>query len=280
MISRDFGLTGKKVPIIGQGSWQMPEIGKKRAAAIEALRRGIEIGATHIDTAELYGDAELVIGDAIKDIDRDSLYIVSKVLPSNAAYTKTIDACEKSLRRLKLEYLDCYLLHWRGPTPLAETLAAFEKLEKDGKIKSFGVSNFDVDDLEEAISCLTVGKIACNQVLYNLDHRAIERQLIPFCAKNSISVVGYTPFGSIPSTKSEEHESLKTVAKKHDATIRQVILAFLTRLPNTFAIPKASKLAHQQENAGAGDLVLDEADIELLDRQFPVPDRDVPLAML
>ncbi len=280
MESREFGKTGRTVPIIGQGTWQMPEIGKKRAAAIEAIRCGIERGATHIDTAEMYGDAELLIAEAIKDIDRNSLFIVSKVLPSNGSYTKVIDACEKSLKRLKLEYLDCYLLHWRGPTPLSETLAAFEKLEREGKIRSFGVSNFDVDDLEEAIECLTVGKISCNQVLYNLEHRGIERRLLPFCQQHSISVVGYTPYGFVPAANSTAHETLKSIADKHDATIRQVILSFLTRLPNLFTIPKASKIAHQQENVGAGEIVLDEKDIELLNHNFPVPDRDVPLAMI
>jgi diketogulonate reductase-like aldo/keto reductase len=235
---------------------------------------------THLDTAELYGKAEEIIADAIKECDRNELFIVSKVLPSNASYSKTITACERSLSRLGIEYLDCYLLHWRGHYPLSDTLAAFEKLQKDGKIRSFGVSNFDVEDLEEAIESLDIGKLACNQVLYNLSNRGIERNLIPFCQKHKIALVGYTPFGTIPGARSAAYAELKSIATKHDATVRQVILAFLTRLKDTFAIPKASKLSHIEENAGALKLELSSQDIKTIDQLFPAPDRDVPLGVL
>ncbi|MCA9800962.1 MAG: aldo/keto reductase [Cyanobacteria bacterium HKST-UBA02] len=268
------------IPVIGQGTWQMPEQGDARQKAVEALKEGVEQGMAHIDTAEMYGEAEEIISEAIKDFNRADLFIVSKVLPSNASYTGTIDALEKSLQRLGTDYLDCYLLHWRGNTPLSETLAAFEKLEEEGKIKSFGVSNFDVNDLNVALACLENGKIACNQVLYNLKNRGIERSLIPFCHKHSISVVGYTPFGSMPSESSAAYKELAAIASRYDATPRQIILAFLTRLEDTFAIPKASRPNHVRENAGAGSIKLEQADIEAMDRLFPAPDRDTPLAVL
>lgn len=280
MTSRIFGSSKQSVPIIGQGTWQVPEAGSARREAIDSLCRGVESGLTHIDTAEMYGRAEEVIQEALTRLDREKLFIVSKVLPSNATYTGTIAACEKSLKRLKCDYLDCYLLHWRGSVPLSETLAAMEKLEQEGKIKSFGVSNFDVDDLEEAIECLTIGKLACNQVLYNLENRGIERKLIPFCQKNDIALVGYTPFGTVPGARSSEFKALSEIAKAHDATVRQVILAFLTRLDGTFTIPKASKLKHVEENAGAQNLKLSREDIARIDELYPAPKRDVPLGMI
>ncbi|MBK9143052.1 MAG: aldo/keto reductase [Candidatus Melainabacteria bacterium] len=268
------------IPVIGQGTWQMPEKGDARRKAVEAIKEGVEQGMAHIDTAEMYGEAEEIIREAIKDFNRADLFVVSKVLPSNASYTGTIEALDKSLKRLGTDYLDCYLLHWRGNTPLSETLAAFEKLEEEGKIRSFGVSNFDVNDLNVALACLEKGKIACNQVLYNLKNRGIERSLIPFCHKHSISVVGYTPFGSMPSESSAAYKELAAIASRYDATPRQIILAFLTRLEDTFAIPKASRSNHVAENAGAGSIKLEQADIEAMDRLFPAPDRDTPLAVI
>lgn len=280
MTSRIFGSSKQSVPIIGQGTWQVPEAGSARREAIDSLCRGVELGLTHIDTAEMYGRAEEVIQEALTRLDREKLFIVSKVLPSNATYTGTIAACEKSLKRLKCDYLDCYLLHWRGSVPLSETLAAMEKLEQEGKIKSFGVSNFDVDDLQEAIECLTLGKLACNQVLYNLDNRGIERKLIPFCQQNDIALVGYTPFGTVPGARSSEFKALNEIAKAHNATVRQVVLAFLTRLDGTFTIPKASKLKHVEENAGAQNLKLSREDKAKIDELYPAPNRDVPLGMI
>ena len=269
-----------EIPVVGQGTWQIPESGSARKTAIEAMIKGTELGMVHIDTAEMYGNAEEVVGEVLEKVDREKLFVVSKVLPSNASYTSTISALEKTLKRLNTDYLDCYLLHWRGSIPLSDTMAAFEKLEKDGKVKSFGVSNFDVEDLEEAIECLTTGKLACNQVLYNMNVRGIERNLIPFCQKHSISIVGYTPYGHIPSSNSPEGKSLSDIAKKHNASERQVILRFLTRLDNTFTIPKASNPKHVLENAGATDFDLDDEDLSKLNEAFPAPDRDTPLAML
>jgi diketogulonate reductase-like aldo/keto reductase len=279
-MKNQFGTNDRSIPIIGQGTWQMPESGKARQEAIEAIRRGIELGLTHIDTAEMYGRAEELVRDAIEGLNRESLFIVSKVLPSNASYTGTIEALERSLKRLKLDYLDCYLLHWRGNIPLSDTLAAMEKLQKDGKVKSFGVSNFDVDDLEEAMACLTFGKLACNQVLYNLSNRGIERNLIPFCQKNKIALVGYTPYGTTPGDKTEHFKALEAIAKPHSASVRQLILAFLTRLNGTFTIPKASNSKHVEENAGALDLRLTPEDLERIDSLYPAPKRDVPLGMI
>lgn len=281
MNARQFSVL-TKIPIIGQGTWQMPESGKARQEAIASIRRGIELGLTHIDTAEMYGRAEELIQEAISGsgFNREQLFIVSKVLPSNATYTGTISALERSLKRMKIDYLDCYLLHWRGNIPLSDTLAAMEKLEKDGKIRSFGVSNFDIDDLEEAIECLTSGKLACNQVLYNLGNRGIERKLIPFCQKHKIALVGYTPFGSMPASRSDQYKQLQSIAKAHDASVRQVILAFLTRLDGTFTIPKAAKSNHVEDNANALKLKLTEADLKRLDELFPAPARDVPLGMI
>lgn len=280
MNKRQFGILNQSIPLIGQGTWQMPESGKARQEAIAAIRRGIELGLTHIDTAEMYGRAEELIQDAIDGLNREQLFIVSKVLPSNATYTGTIEALERSLKRLRLDYLDCYLLHWRGNIPLSDTLAAMEKLQKDGKIKSFGVSNFDVDDLKEALECLTFGKLACNQVLYNLGNRGIERNLIPFCQEHDIALVGYTPFGTTPGAKTEDYKKLEAIAKPHGATVRQLILAFLTRLDGTFTIPKASTTKHVEDNAGALALGLTEQDLKQIDSLFPAPKRDVPLGMI
>lgn len=279
-MQRTFGKTKKKIPVIGQGTWQVPESGKARQEAIDSLKRGIELGMTHIDTAEMYGAAEEIIAEAIKDRKRDELFIVSKVLPSNATYTKTIQSCDKSLKRLGVHYLDSYLLHWRGDIPLSETLAAMEKLQSDGKIRSFGVSNFDVDDLEEAIECLTSGKIACNQVLYNLGHRGIERKLIPFCQEKGIAIVGYTPFGTMPGAGSSQYKELSAIAEKKGVTVRQIVLAFLTRLDGTFTIPKASKTKHVEENAEAVKVKLSVAEIKEIDALFPAPSSDVPLGMI
>ena len=196
---------------------------------------------THIDTAEMYGDAELVIAEAIAG-RRDEVFLVSKVLPSNASRRGTIAACERSLKRLKTDRLDCYLLHWRGSYPLAETVAAFEELVAAGKIRSWGVSNFDTDDLDELLAVAGKGKIACNQVLYHLQERAIEHAVIPWCEQHGVAVVAYSPFGhnDFPAPRSKAGAVLQTIADAHGASPRQVALAFLTREPAVFAIPKAS----------------------------------------
>jgi diketogulonate reductase-like aldo/keto reductase len=274
MKQRQFGIGGRAVPVIGQGTWNLP-LGAGRDEAIRALRAGIDAGMVHIDTAEMYGDggAEMVIGDAIADLPREALFIVSKVLPSNASYERTIRACERTLRRLRTDYLDCYLLHWRGSAPLAETMRAFERLVDDGKIRSFGVSNFDIADLREAQSALTIHPIACNQVLYHLGERSIEAHEIPYCRENGIAVVAYTPFGRGDWTDAPGVHEIETIARAHGVTSHAVILAFLTRTEGTFAIPKAASAAHVRDNAAAGDLDLSSADIAAIERAYPLRPR-------
>jgi diketogulonate reductase-like aldo/keto reductase len=268
MKSHPFGKGGPDVSVIGQGTWYLDRGDRKEAVA--ALQRGIERGMTHIDTAEMYGDAELVIADAIAG-KRDEVFLVSKVLPSNASRRGTITACERSLKRLKTDRLDCYLLHWRGSYPLSETVAAFDELKRAGKIKSWGVSNFDADDLDEILEASGVGQIACNQVLYHLKERAIEHAVIPWCKQHGVAVVAYSPFGhnDFPSPQSKAGEVLQKIAASHKATPRQVALAFLTRETAVFAIPKASTAEHADENAAAGDLTLGASEIAALDAAFP-----------
>ena len=276
-----FGPTGRRVPVIGQGSWYI-ESGDRRQA-VAALQRGIEQGMTHIDTAEMYGDgaAESVVGEAIAG-RRDAVFLVSKVLPHNASRQGTVAACERSLRALGTDRLDVYLLHWRGPHPLAETFAAFERLQQDGKIRAWGVSNFDVDDLDEALAVAGPGRIACNQVLCHLGERAIEHAVIPWCRQHGVAVVAYSPFGhdAFPKAASPGGRVLAEVAAAHGATARQVALAFLLRQPGVFTIPKASRAAHAEDNAGAGALVLSAADITRIDAAFPRGTRPDHLPMI
>jgi diketogulonate reductase-like aldo/keto reductase len=266
MRHHSFGSTSRDVSIIGQGTWNI-DSGNPASASL-ALRRGIDAGMTHIDTAEMYGDAELIVAEAIMG-RRDEVFLVSKVLPSNASRAGVIRACERSLARLRTDRLDCYLLHWRGRIPLQETFAAFEELIRDGKILSWGVSNFDVDDLDEALAIVGPGKIACNQVLYHLEERAIEHAVLPWCEKHGVALVGYSPFGSgsFPKETSPGGKVLAKIGLKHKAGPRQVALAWLAR--RTFAIPKASKAAHAVENAAAADLKLDDDDVAQIDAAFP-----------
>jgi diketogulonate reductase-like aldo/keto reductase len=277
---KKFGTNNPDVSVIGQGTWYLDRGDRK--AAVAALRRGIETGMTHIDTAEMYGDAELVIADAIAGLPREKLFLVSKVLPSNASRRGTITACERSLKRLKTDHLDCYLLHWRGSYPFEETVAAFDELVSSGKIRSWGVSNFDSDDLDELLDVAGEGKIACNQVLYHLQERAIEHAVIPWCEQHGTAVVAYSPFGhnDFPSARSKGGEVLQTIADAHKATPRQVALAFLTRAASVLAIPKASSADHAADNAGAGDLTLGAADIAALDKAFPRGPKPRGLPML
>ena len=279
MKQKTFGPTGHDVSVIGQGTWYLDRGDRK--AAVTALRRGLDLGMTHIDTAEMYGDAELVIAEAIAE-RRDETYLVSKVLPSNASRRGTITACERSLARLKTDRLDCYLLHWRGSHPLSETVAAFEQLVSAGKIRCWGVSNFDADDLDELLDVAGEGKIACNQVLYHMQERAIEHAVMPWCAKHDVAVVAYSPFGhnDFPDQRSKGGAVLQTIARRHDASARQVALAFLARDPHVFPIPKASSAEHAADNAAAGDLVLSKEDIAALDGAFPRGPKPRSLPML
>jgi len=279
MQSRIFGKGGPEVSVIGQGTWYLDRGDRK--AAVAALHRGIELGMTHIDTAEMYGDAELVIAEAIEG-KRDGLFLVSKVLPSNASKRGTVTACERSLKRLKTDHLDCYLLHWRGSYPLSETVAAFEDLKRAGKIRSWGVSNFDADDLDELLAVAGEGKIACNQVLYHLKERAIEHAVIPWCRQHGVAVVAYSPFGhnDFPLPRSPSGEALQKIAAKHKATPHQVALAFLTRETTVLTIPKAATADHAAQNAAAGDLKLDASEIAALDAVFPRGAKPRSLPML
>ncbi|MEA3162102.1 MAG: hypothetical protein QOD95_3650 [Gammaproteobacteria bacterium] len=243
------------------------------AGAMAALRRGLDLGLTHIDTAEMYGSgtSEKIVGQAIEG-RRDEVFLVSKVLPGNASKHGTVAACEKSLARLRTDRLDCYLLHWRGSFPLQETIAAFETLVRQGKILSWGVSNFDVEDLDEVASIAGKGHPACNQVLYHLQERAIEHAVLPWCRKHGTAVVAYTPFGQSPRIFDVGSQSgvLREIADAHRATPRQVALRFLLRHPETFVIPKASDVSHVSENAGASTLQLSETDMARIDAAFPL----------
>ncbi len=266
-----FGSIKRQVAAIGQGTWHIETA--DRRSAIAALRRGLDLGMTHIDTAETYGSgkAEEVVAEAIVG-RRDEVFLVSKILPQHASRSGTVAACEKSLARLKTGWLDCYLLHWRGSHPLEETIAGFERLQRDGKIRSWGVSNFDVTDLEETVRIAGEGGLACNQVLYHLKERAIEHAVIPWCEQHRVAVVGYTPFGNSASffgPGTIAGSVLKKIAAAHDATPRQVALRFLVRRPSLFTIPKASSPAHAAENAGAGDLKLTRHELDLIDEAFP-----------
>ena len=277
----EFASSGAAVSAIGQGTWYFEQLG--RADAVRALQHGVDCGLTHVDTAEMYGDgvAEEIIGEALAD-RRDEIFLVSKVLPWNASYDGTIEACESSLRRLRTDRLDCYLLHWPGSYPLDETFAAMAQLEQDGKIRSFGVSNFDVDDLEEAVAVVGQGRLACNQVLYHLDQRAIEHAVLPWCADHDISIVGYSPFGhsAFPGTRSPGWPALQAVAEKHGASERQIALAFIGRAENVLLIPKSSSLDHITANAAAAAIQLDRDDIARLDAGFTRGKKPSGLPML
>jgi diketogulonate reductase-like aldo/keto reductase len=268
MEKRRFGATQRCVSVIGQGTWRLDRADRKSALA--ALRRGLDLGMTHIDTAEMYGDAEAIIAEAIRG-RRQEAFLVSKVLPRNATRRGTITACERSLAQLRTDHLDCYLLHWRERQPLAETIAAFEELQRAGKILSWGVSNFAVGDLEDAVAMAGEGRIACNQVLYHLRERTIEHAVLPWCERHGVALVGYTPFGggTFPGPRTTGGRVLRQIADDHRTTARQVALRFLVRRPSLFAIPKAATVAHVEENAAAGELQLSDAELARIDAAFP-----------
>jgi len=267
------------VPVIGQGTWQME--GDDRKSAILALKRGLDLGMTHVDTAEMYDDAEEIVAKAIAG-RRDQVFLVSKVLPRNASRRGTVTACERSLRRLGTDRLDCYLLHWRGRHPLEDTVAAFEQLRADGKIRSWGVSNFDVPDLEEAWALAGGRQLVCNQVLYHLQQRAIEHRVLPWCEEHGVALVAYSPFGSgrFPGARTAGGRVLHEIAEAHRATPHQVALRFLARRRSLFTIPKASNADHTAENAGAGTLQLDDAELQRIDDAFPLRSRPRTLPVL
>ena len=282
MKCRQFGSTSTRVSEIGQGTWNIERAAT--GAAVAALRRGIDLGMTHIDTAEMYGSgkAERLIAKAIAG-RRDDVFLVSKVLPSHASRKAVVQACEATLARLNTDRLDCYLLHWRGTVPLGETVAAFAQLIDDGKILSWGVSNFDVDDLQEAYGLSRKYPPQCNQVLYHLEERAIEHAVIPWCSTHGVAVVAYSPFGGqsgFPAARSAGGRVLQQIADTHGASPQQVALRFLLRHPSVFVIPKASTPEHVIDNAKAGGLELSTAEVALIEEAFPLGARPRILPMI
>ena len=270
--------SGEKIPQLGLGTWHMGERGANRAAEARAITAGIDLGITLIDTAEMYGEggAEEVVAAATAG-RRDNVFIVSKVYPHNASRAGAIAACERSLKRLKTDRIDLYLLHWRGSHPLAETVAAFETLKEGGKIRHWGVSNLDAGDMAELRGVSHGANCASNQVLYHLGQRGVDFELIADSAKHKIVVMAYSPLGQGAILRDA---TLAKVAKKHDVAPAAIAIAWTMRHPNVVSIPKASNLAHVTENAAAADLVLDAADLAMLDAAFPPPKRKGPLGML
>ena len=269
---------GEKVPQLGLGTWHMGERGANRAAEAKAIAAGIDLGITLIDTAEMYGEggAEVVVAMATAGL-RESLFLVSKVYPHNASRVGAIAACERSLKRLKTDRIDLYLLHWRGSHPLAETVAGFERLKADGKIRHWGVSNFDTDDMAELRGFRDGGNCVSNQVLYHLGSRGIDFDLVADSAKHEVMVMAYSPLGQ---GEILDDAALAKVAKKHGVSPAAIAIAWTMRHPNVVSIPKASNLAHVKENAAAADLVLDADDLKALDAAFPPPKRKGALGML
>jgi diketogulonate reductase-like aldo/keto reductase len=259
----------------------MGEDRSRRKSEIAALRLGLDLGMTLIDTAEMYGEggAEEVVGEAMADRPRTEVFVVTKVYPHNATRQGAVEACTRSLRRLKTEYVDLYLLHWREQVPLVETLEAFQFLKDSGKIRDYGVSNFDINDMEEAFALPGGEEIATNQVLYNLAHRGIEWDLLPWCQARSIPIMAYSPFGSNSAEQKRmfTHSNMKKIGARHNATSAQIVLAWLLRHSDVIAIPKASKPAHIRANRAALEIDLTDEDIKELDQAFTPPTGKVPL---
>jgi diketogulonate reductase-like aldo/keto reductase len=270
--------SGETVTVLGQGTWHLGEDPGRRTDEVAALRLGLDLGMTLIDTAEMYGGggAEELVSEAIKD-RRDEVFLVTKVLPQHASARGTILACEGSLHRLQTDRIDLYLLHWRGNIPLEETLQAFSALVKAGKTRYWGVSNFDVDDMEELYSIADGDTVATNQVLYNLTRRGIELDLLPWCRQHGIAVMAYSP---IEQGRLLSHPELHRIADRHHATPAQVALAWVLQKPDIIAIPRAGSTAHVRDNRAAHDIRLTEQDITQLDRAFPPPKTKRPLEML
>lgn len=270
--------SGETVPALGQGTWGMGERGSDRRSEADVLRLGLDSGLTLIDTAEMYGEggAEEVVADAIAG-RRDAVFLVSKFYPHHASRSGVLDACARSLRRLRTDRIDLYLLHWRGSTPLEETLEALEHLRTAGKIRHYGVSNFDLADMEEATSLPGGGAIATDQVLYNLSRRGIEWDLLPWCRKRSIPVMAYSP---IEQGRILHNSALRAIAKRRSATTAQIALAWLLRQPGLIVIPKAASSSHLRENIEALKVTLAPEDLAELDRAFPPPTRKRSLEML
>lgn len=268
---------GAEIPVLGQGTWKMGESAANRSAEVRALQLGIDAGMNLIDTAEMYADggAESVVGEAITG-RRDGVFIVSKVLPGNAGRRETVAACERSLKRMRIDCIDLYLLHWRGAVPLSETLLGLRDLVAAGKIRSFGVSNFDIKDMAEWLTLDGASSTQVNQVMYNVRDRGIDFDLIPWCRQRHIAIMAYSPLaeGQIRSSP-----ALERVARRHDATVAQIMLAWCLRHPMVFAIPKSSNADRVRQNARASDILLTDADLAEIAVDFPPPPAASPLAM-
>jgi diketogulonate reductase-like aldo/keto reductase len=269
--------SGDRVPVLGLGTWRMGERKSDRAAEVAAIRLGLDLGVTLIDTAEMYGDggAEEAIAEALAG-RRDGLFIVSKVYPHNASRAGAIAACERSLKRLKTDRIDLYLLHWRGAVPLAETVEAFEALKKAGKIRNWGVSNFDTGDMEDLAAVRNGGNCVSNQVLHHLGSRGVEWRLLDLCHAANVMVMAYSPLGQGPLLRKP---ALGSVAAKHGVDPGAIALAWVLRRPGVVAIPKAVEPEHMRANLKALDVRLDADDLKALDAAFPPPKRAAPLDM-
>lgn len=270
--------SGQPIPVLGLGTWRMGETDSQRQTEVRALRHGIDLGISLIDTAEMYGEggAEEVVAEAIGN-RRSEVFLVSKVYPHNASRRGAIAACEQSLRRLKTDYLDLYLLHWRGAVPLSETLEAFQALQQSGKIRSYGVSNFDLIDMEEASTLAGGDAIVTNQVLYNLVRRGIAWDLLPWCRQRNIPIMAYSP---IEQGRLLQDPTLRLIAQQRHVTPAQIALAWLLHQDNVIVIPKASGIDHVEQNRAALDLKLSAEELAALDAAFPPPTKPVPLEML
>jgi diketogulonate reductase-like aldo/keto reductase len=270
--------SGQTVPALGLGTWRMGESAAHRSDEVRALRHGLDLGISLIDTAEMYGEggAETVIAEAIAQ-QRSSVFLVSKVYPHNASRSGVIAACERSLQRLKTDYLDLYLLHWRGSVPLVETLAGFEALKQTGKIRAYGVSNFDVSDLEEMVALPGGEAIATNQILYNLMRRGVEWDLLPWCRQRHLPIMAYSP---VEQGRLLKNRQLQALAQRQGVTPAQLAIAWLLHQPEVIVIPKSSRIEHVEQNRAALEIQLSVADLEQLDQIFPPPGRAVALEML
>jgi diketogulonate reductase-like aldo/keto reductase len=287
VIKYKFGWTNVDVSVIGQGTWMMIEGNndlQKYESAIKSLQLGLDLGMTHLDTAEMYGNGrvEQLVGQAIIG-RREEVFLVSKLLPSNASYDGTLKACKRSLKRLKTDWLDLYLLHWSSlEHPIRETMRAMEKLVKEGLVRFIGVSNFDVEELKKAEGALQDQSIACNQVLYHLNSRGIERKLLPYCNSKRIAVVGYSPFGhgNFPSPNDNKGRLLAEIAERHHKTMHQIALNFIVNHTKIFTIPKTSNPKHVKEISESIEWNLTKKEIADINRLFPVPTFDGPLDMI
>jgi diketogulonate reductase-like aldo/keto reductase len=270
--------SGREVPALGLGTWNIGDSSRRRPQEIAALQRGIELGMTLIDTAEMYGEgaSEELIGAAIRG-RRNKVFLVSKVYPHNASRRGAVEACEQSLGRLGVDCIDLYLLHWRGSIPLNETFAAFDELKRAGKIAAFGVSNFDTADMEEAWAEPHGRDIAVNQILYNLTRRGVEHDLLPWLRKNHVPVMAYSP---VEQGRLVRHPKLAAIASARGATPAQIALAWLLAQPEVIAIPKAADPKHVEENRGAAEMELTAEEFAALDAAFPRPTSRKPLEML